>query len=78
VRQTILLGAGLSALSCLVAFIPGVRDPDRPDYRPTALHRDPGEANTAGRPDHPEAPAGPLAGDQPHWPEAPRPQHVAN
>ena len=28
VRQTILLGAGLSAMSCLVVFVPGVRDPD--------------------------------------------------
>ncbi|MDQ2813108.1 MAG: MFS transporter [Actinomycetota bacterium] len=34
VRQMILLGAGLSAASCLVVFVPGVRDPDRPDYRP--------------------------------------------
>jgi hypothetical protein len=57
VRQTILLGAGLSALSCLVAFVPGVRDPDRPDYRPTAL-QDPGETNTARQPDHREAPPG--------------------
>jgi MFS family permease len=34
VRPTILLGAGLSAASCLVVFVPGVRDPDRPDYQP--------------------------------------------
>lgn len=34
VRQTILLGAGLSAASCFVVFAPGVRDPDHPGYRP--------------------------------------------
>jgi MFS family permease len=34
VRPTILLGAGLSVASCLVVFVPGVRDPDRPDYQP--------------------------------------------
>jgi hypothetical protein len=28
VRQTILLGAALAAASCLVVFVPGVRDPD--------------------------------------------------
>jgi predicted MFS family arabinose efflux permease len=37
VRDTVLLGAGLSALSCLVVFVPGVRDPDRPDYAPVPL-----------------------------------------
>jgi len=47
VRQTILLGAGLSAVSCLVVFVPGVRDPDRPDYRPAPLHGDLGERNAA-------------------------------
>jgi hypothetical protein len=38
VRETVLLGAGLSALSCLVVFVPGVRDPDRPDYVPVPVH----------------------------------------
>jgi DHA3 family tetracycline resistance protein-like MFS transporter len=37
VRETVLIGGGLSALSCLVVFAPGVRDPDRPDYRPVLL-----------------------------------------
>lgn len=37
VRHTVLLGAGVSALSCLVVFVPGVRDPDRPDYEPVPL-----------------------------------------
>ena len=41
VRPTILLGAGLSALSCLVVFVPGVRDPDQPGYRPRSLPGDP-------------------------------------
>jgi predicted MFS family arabinose efflux permease len=49
VRQTILLGAGLSVLSCLVVFVPGVRDPDRPGYRPLPLRADPGEKNAATR-----------------------------
>jgi predicted MFS family arabinose efflux permease len=39
-RETILLGAALSALSCLVVFVPGVRDPDRPDYRPVPVTED--------------------------------------
>jgi hypothetical protein len=47
VRQTILLGAGLCAVSCLVVFVPGVRDPDRPDYRPAPLDGDLGERNAA-------------------------------
>jgi DHA3 family tetracycline resistance protein-like MFS transporter len=47
VRQTILLGAGLSVLSCLVVFVPGVRDPDQPGYRPRPLDADPGEKSTA-------------------------------
>ena len=47
VRQTILLGAGLSAASCLVVFVPGVRDPDRPGYRPRPLLADPRERSTA-------------------------------
>jgi MFS family permease len=47
VRQTILLGAGLSALSCLVVFVPGVRDPDQPGYRPQPLNAGPGERNAA-------------------------------
>jgi MFS family permease len=47
VRQTILLGAGLSAASCLVVFVPGVRDPDRPGYRPRPLSGDPRESNAA-------------------------------
>ncbi|HSZ38725.1 MAG TPA: hypothetical protein VK817_02075 [Trebonia sp.] len=34
VRQTILLGAGLSVLSCLVVLVSGVWDPDQPGYRP--------------------------------------------
>lgn len=37
VRETVLIGGGLSTLSCLVVFAPGVRDPDRPDYRPVPL-----------------------------------------
>lgn len=37
VRETVLLGAGLSAASCLVVLVPGVRDPDRPDYAPVSL-----------------------------------------
>jgi MFS family permease len=37
VRETVLVGAGLSALSCLVVFVPGVRDPDRADYAPVPL-----------------------------------------
>lgn len=37
VRETVLLGAVVSAVSCLVVFAPGVRDPDRPDYRPVPL-----------------------------------------
>lgn len=40
VRETVLVGAGLSALSCLVIFVPGVRDPERADYAPVPL---PGE-----------------------------------
>jgi hypothetical protein len=42
-----LLGAGLSALSCLVVFVPGVRDPDQPGYRPQPLNAGPGERNAA-------------------------------
>jgi hypothetical protein len=38
-RQTILLGAALSAASCLVVFLPGVRDPDREDPRPARADR---------------------------------------
>jgi DHA3 family tetracycline resistance protein-like MFS transporter len=49
VRQTILLGAGVSAVACLVAFVPGVRDPDRPGYRPLPVHADPGERNATAR-----------------------------
>jgi DHA3 family tetracycline resistance protein-like MFS transporter len=37
VRPTILLGGGLAALSCLVVFIPGARDPERPGYQPHRL-----------------------------------------
>lgn len=37
VRETILAGAAISAASCLVAFAPGVRDPDKADYRPVPL-----------------------------------------
>jgi hypothetical protein len=33
-RATILLGAGLAALSCCVVFVPGVRDPERADFAP--------------------------------------------
>ena len=40
VRETVLLGAGLAALSCSVVFVPGVRDPERPGYAPVPL---PGE-----------------------------------
>jgi hypothetical protein len=37
VRATVLVGAGLSALSCLVIFVPGVRDLERADYAPVPL-----------------------------------------
>lgn len=37
VRATVLVGAGLSALACLVVFVPGVRDPERADYVPVPL-----------------------------------------
>jgi hypothetical protein len=37
VRETVLAGAGLAALSCLVIFMPGVRDPERADYAPMPL-----------------------------------------
>jgi MFS family permease len=47
VRQTILLGAGLSALSCLVVFVPGVRDTGQPGDRPRPLHTNPGEKSAA-------------------------------
>ncbi|HTW03940.1 MAG TPA: MFS transporter [Streptosporangiaceae bacterium] len=44
-RETVLVGAGLSAVSCLVVFVPGVRDPDRTDYAPVPLPDElPGEA----------------------------------
>jgi hypothetical protein len=36
VRATVLVGATVSAVSCLVVFAPGVRDPDRADYAPVA------------------------------------------
>jgi MFS family permease len=47
VRQTILLGAGLSAMPCLVVFVPGVRDPDRPGYRPVPPDAGLGEPSAA-------------------------------
>ncbi|MGH8982052.1 MAG: MFS transporter [Acidimicrobiales bacterium] len=47
VRETVLVGAALSAVSCLVVFAPGVRDPDRPEYAPAALPG-PGDAATNG------------------------------
>jgi hypothetical protein len=34
VRPTVLLGSAVSAVSCLVVLVPGVRDPDRPGYQP--------------------------------------------
>jgi hypothetical protein len=37
VRETVLAGAAISAASCLVAFAPGVRDPDRADYAPVPV-----------------------------------------
>jgi predicted membrane channel-forming protein YqfA (hemolysin III family) len=37
VRATVLIGAGLSVLSCGVIFVPGVRDPERADYAPAQL-----------------------------------------
>jgi predicted MFS family arabinose efflux permease len=40
VRETVLVGAGLGVLACSVVFVPGVRDPDRADYKPVPL---PGE-----------------------------------
>jgi hypothetical protein len=53
VRETVLAGAGLSALACLVVFAPGVRDPERADYAPVPL---PGEAPA----DHPARPVLPY------------------
>jgi MFS family permease len=32
VRETVLLGAAVSALSCAMVFVPGVRDPERPGF----------------------------------------------
>ena len=60
VRGTVLLGAGLAALSCSVIFVPGVRDPERADYAPVplpgevidgeaGLARDAGGSGPAGR-----------------------------
>lgn len=43
VRETVLLGAGLSALSCCVIFVPGVRDPERSDYAPVRLPEEVGD-----------------------------------
>jgi DHA3 family tetracycline resistance protein-like MFS transporter len=40
VRETVLLGAVVSALSCAVVFVPGVRDPEQPDYAPVPLPGD--------------------------------------
>jgi len=40
VRETVLVGAGLAALSCFAVFVPGVRDPESADYAPVPL---PGE-----------------------------------
>jgi len=40
VRETVLLGAVVSALSCAMVFVPGVRDPERPDYAPVPLPGD--------------------------------------
>lgn len=37
VRATVLVGAALALLSCTVAFVPGVLDPDDPDYAPVPL-----------------------------------------
>jgi predicted MFS family arabinose efflux permease len=37
-RDTVLLGAGLAAAACCVVFLPGVRDPDQPDYAPVPLN----------------------------------------
>lgn len=37
VRETVLAGAAISAASCLIAFAPGVRNPDRADYTPVPL-----------------------------------------
>ena len=45
VRATVLLGAGLGALSCLVVFVPGVRDPDAPRDGAAAAGRNDWEAN---------------------------------
>jgi hypothetical protein len=44
VRETVLIGAGRSAPSCLVVFVPGVRDPERADYAPVALPEEAGGA----------------------------------
>jgi hypothetical protein len=51
VRETVLLGAALSALSCLVVFMPGVREPDRPGYRPVPLPGTPDILPSVGRPE---------------------------
>jgi hypothetical protein len=40
VRETVLIGSAVSALSCCVIFVPGLRDPERADYAPVPL---PGE-----------------------------------
>ncbi len=36
-RETVLIGAAVSVVTCAVVFLPGVRDPDRPDYAPVPL-----------------------------------------
>jgi transmembrane secretion effector len=53
VRETVLLGAGLSAASCLIVFVPGVRDPDRPDYQPVPLPTELTRAESLEAGEHP-------------------------
>ncbi len=36
-RDTVLIGAAVGMLACLVVFLPGVRDPDRPGYKPRPM-----------------------------------------
>jgi predicted MFS family arabinose efflux permease len=57
-RDTVLLGAGLAAAACGVVFLPGVRDPDQPDYAPVPVNR----VGAAG--------GGPLAEEPPGSPSA--------
>jgi predicted MFS family arabinose efflux permease len=50
VRPTILLGAGVALAMSLVVFVPGVLDPNRPDYRPVPLPDEPELLQQEGSP----------------------------